>query len=91
MTPAKQELRDLIEAKMRARLNEMSIEFFGEDDLADSVMELFYEVADDWDSIDVSTMADGPGGKLLDQRWLVARVPREARHRDMVPDRTVTL
>lgn len=99
-TPAKQELRDLIAENEGKRRNGPASDGRGwyrnEADqaecyaIADAVVALFHEVADEWESIDVSTMADGPGGKLLDQRWLVARIPREARHRDMTADRTVT-
>ena len=81
MTTPAEELRDLIRSKLT---DDMTA-----DQAADTIAALFYRVEDDWESIDISTVADGPGGALLDQRWLVVRIPREARHRDRKADRAV--
>lgn len=82
--PAKQELRDLIRAKLTDHM--MTLE-----QATDAVMTLFYDAADEWESIEVTTMGELPARRYLDQRWLVARVPRESVDRvQQAPNREVT-
>ena len=90
MTPARKELRDLIAAKIDEKMrSERLDDNFDGQDYAEAVLALFHDVADDWDSIDVSTLGDVPGSQTLEQRWLVARIPRESRERNLTPDRNV--
>lgn len=82
MHPAKQELRDLILSKLSAGQTP--------EQAADAVLELFYEVADDRQQFDISTYADRPGSRVLNQRTLVARIPRESVEQvEPAPDRSV--
>ena len=82
LTAAEQELRDLIRSKLTDGMTP--------DQAADAVFELFHEVTDDWDAIDITGVPDLPGSRTLDQRWLATRVPRESRERYLAPDRSVS-
>jgi hypothetical protein len=57
-------------------------------EIADAVMKLIYQVDDDWDRIDTTTLGQ-TGESFIDQRWLVARVPVQAVHWTRPVDRTV--
>lgn len=78
---ARTELRALLYSKISAGTRT--------DESVDAVMRLFYEVREEWDSIDISTMAEGAGTSLLDQRWIVVRIPRESVRRFRRPQRSV--
>ena len=55
---------------------------------ADTVMELFAQVGDEWDRIDVSTVSQGRGTSAIEQRWLVARVPAQMVRNERPTERT---
>jgi hypothetical protein len=79
------------QAEFRALIRSKILAGMTADEAADAVATLAYRIEDEWQEIDVSTYADGPKRQLLDQRWLVVRIPREGRHRaiDRTADRTV--
>jgi hypothetical protein len=81
MGAEREELRQLIRSKLTAGMTP--------DQATEAIVKLFYTVADDWDSVDISTVADGPGRRQLDQRWLVGRIPRNSVERVRVADRNV--
>lgn len=82
-TPAKQELRDLIRSKLTDHM--MTIE-----QATDAVMSLFWDAADDWQNIDITRFGD-QGTRVMEQRWPVARIPRESKQRLTVPERSASL
>ena len=54
---------------------------------ADAIVAATFGIDDDWDELQVGTMAR-PDQVML-QRYLRVRFPREAKHEDRTPDRTV--
>lgn len=89
---ARRELRDRIKAKLAGAnraLNTRIIDL-DVDALAGAVMELFYEVGDEWMRVDVTTLAEaGVVESWIDNRFLVARVPAQGVHMERRTDRTV--
>lgn len=79
MNDPKRELQDLIRHKVSGFGPDLA------DAVADAVIELFYQVEDHWDEINTSTY--GNPWVYLDQRSLIAQVPREAVSRSRQPDR----
>lgn len=41
---------------------------------ADALMELFYEIDEEWQRIEVTTVGES-GESFLDQRWITTRIP----------------
>ena len=87
-TAAREELRTLIAKKMRDKLT-MGDTAAGQ--IADAVMDLFYDVDDDWDHVDTRTYIDvgNHGDRWLDQRSIVAKVGRDSVEHVREPDRGV--
>lgn len=75
------ELRYLIGSKIAAGMTPAQV--------VDAIMALFHSVDDEWQELDVSSVADP--GAFLDQRWLVCRIPRQADLKRRVPDRIAGL
>jgi hypothetical protein len=86
VTEPKRELRERILAKLIPVLRQGPAMA---DAYADAVMSLFYEVADDWDRIDITTLGES-GRTFLDQRWLACRVPVQTVEYRRPVDRRVT-
>jgi hypothetical protein len=81
MNEPKRELLNLIRSKLSDGMTPYEV--------VDAIARIFYEVGDDWEEIEVTTLGS-PDRELLDQRWLIARIPREAVQRTVRrPDRTV--
>ena len=56
--------------------------------LVEAIMSLFYEVYDDWDHIEVTTLGES-GESFIENRFLVARVPVQGVAWSRPVDRTV--
>jgi hypothetical protein len=79
--------RDELKRRMAARLTAM----LGADAARNAAIELiglFHTVEDDWDRIDVTTLAES-GESFIENRWLVARVPVQGVTWSRPVDRTV--
>ncbi len=81
MAAARDELRALVKSRLRPGMTP--------DEAAEAVARMFYSVEDDRDRFDVSVMQHGPDTELLDQRWLVCRLPRESNRVNRIPNRRV--
>ena len=76
MNEPKRELLKLIRSKLTDGMTA--------DDVIQALRPMLFEVSDDWDEIDVTTL-DQAVSEVLDQRWLVVRIPREAVRRSGRP------
>jgi len=74
-------LRDLIAEAIDALLAKHPGGRLEGRDYADALMGLFCRVDSEWKSIDITMLADRPGSRMLDQRLLVAWIPRGVRER----------
>jgi hypothetical protein len=80
--------RDELKRRIVARLAPILDSPMVADDCAAAVMELFYDVRDDWDRIDVTTLGQS-GESFIENRFLVARVPVQGVAWSRPVDRTV--
>ena len=75
-------------ASPRAELIELVNQALQADSPAEAIVALFWDVRDEWEEIDITTLGQYPGSDIMWNRYLVARIPRQGVHRR--PDRTVS-